>query len=257
MVHGMEIFSSIQGEGDRTGYPSIFVRTGLCNFKCSGFKVEYKDPKTNETKYGCDSYYSVDSAFKKNWVTYVDYKDFVKDILKEIPKYGDFNLVKPDIVFTGGEPLIYWDDEIYQKTLAYFISRGHHVTIETNASLDIDFTREYQKKIQFSQSVKLSNSGESQHKRINQETLVKIAENSPNSYLKFVINKDTWATDHQEINQILQDIPVYVQVWLMPLGDTRKMMEKNQKFTAEKAIELGFNYSHRVHITLWDNEAGV
>ncbi len=257
MIHIKEIFSSLQGEGERTGRPSIFVRTGLCNFTCPGFKVEYKDPKTNEKKYGCDSYYSVNPGYKQDWKSYIDYKDLVKDILAEMPEYGEFNLTKPDIVLTGGEPLLYWNDEVYQRTISYFISRGHHVTIETNASLDIEFTREYQKKIQFSQSVKLSNSGEPQHKRINIDTLTKIAENSPNSYLKFVIDKDTWEVDRKEIIEILENISVYLDVWLMPLGDTRKEMAKNQKFTADKCAEYGFAYSHRVHITLFDNKAGV
>jgi len=253
----MECFFSIQGEGARTGRPSVFVRTGLCNFTCEGFKVEYSDPKTKETKYGCDSYYSVNPNFKKDWKSIIDYKDLVKIILDVIPDTDEFDLNRCDIVFTGGEPLIYWEDEAYQRTLAYFISRGHKVTIETNASLDINFTREYQKEIQFSQSVKLSNSGEPQHKRINIETLTRIAETSPESYLKFVINKDTWAQDKKEIDEILEEIPVYTDVWLMPLGDTRKTMKENQLFTAEKAIENNFCYSHRVHITLWDNESGV
>ena len=257
MVNIMETFLSVQGEGERTGRLSVFVRTGLCNFNCSGFKVEYTDPKTGEIKYGCDSYYSVNPGFKKNWKQYINYKDLVDDILKQIPDYGKFNLIKPDIVMTGGEPLIYWEDEIYQRVLAYFISRGHHVTIETNAAMPIEFTREYQKKIQFSQSVKLSCSGEPQHKRINIETLTKIAENSPSSYLKFVVSEDTWEEDHKEIKEILDEIPVFVEVWLMPLGDTIESMAKNQKFIAEKCIEYGYSYSHRVHISVWDNEAGV
>ena len=257
MINIMEIFSSIQGEAERNGYPSIFVRSGLCNFTCAGFKVQYEDPKTGEKKYGCDSFYSVNPGFKKDWKQYIDYKDLVKDILEQVPEYGKFNLVKPDIVFTGGEPLVYWDDEVYQRTLAYFVSRGHHVTIETNASMDIKLTREYQKKIQFSQSVKLSNSGEPEHKRINLETLTTIAENSPNSYLKFVCTKEHWEQEIKEIESILEEIPVFVDVWLMPLGDTREEMAKNQRFIAEKCIEYGFNYSHRTHITLWDNASGV
>ena len=257
MVNIMEIFLSVQGEGERTGRQSVFVRSGLCNFSCPGFKVQYKDPKTGEEKYGCDSYYSVNPGFKKDWKQYIDYKELVDDILAQIPDYGVYNLLKPDIVFTGGEPMIYWDDEVYQRVLAYFVSRGHHVTIETNAALDIEFTREYQKKIQFSQSVKLSCSGEPQHKRLNIDTLTKIAENSPNSYLKFVVSEDTWDADYQEIREILDEIPVYVDVWLMPLGDTIKTMAQNQKFVVEKSIEHGYSYSHRVHISIWDNEAGV
>lgn len=256
MVNIMEVFYSIQGEGPRTGIPSVFVRTGLCNFKCPGFKVQYEDPKTGEKKYGCDSFYSVDPGFKQNWTPYTDYKELVNIILAELPDFGSFNHITPDIVFTGGEPLIYWDDPIYQRTLAYFISRGHQVTIETNAAMDIKFTREYQKKINFSQSVKLAVSGEPQHKRINIETLTNIAENT-DSYLKFVTSKDTWDEDYVEIKQILEEIPVYVTVWLMPLGDTIKEMGKNQKFILEKALEKGFNYAHRVHISIWDDESGV
>ena len=255
MVNVQEIFASVQGEGDRTGRLSVFVRTGLCNLRCPGFKVEYE--ADGEIRYGCDSFYAVDPAFRKNWNNYVDYKDLVQDILAVIPDYGDFNMVKYDIVFTGGEPLIYWNDDVYQQVLAYFISRGHHVTIETNAALDIDFDAEYQKKIQFSQSVKLSVSGEPEHKRINLDTLRKIADNTTNSYLKFVVSKDTWVEDHKEIKQILNEIPGYIDVYLMPLGDTIKEMEKNQKFTVEKCIEHGYSYSHRVHISIWDNEQGV
>jgi len=256
MIQINEMFYSIQGEGQRAGRPAVFIRTGLCNFRCPGFKVKYTDPKTGEKKYGCDSFYAVDPAFKKEWSAYTDYKSFVQDINNIIPDFGNHSITKPDIILTGGEPLLYWDDEIYQRTIAYYISRGFSVTIETNAALDINFTREYQKKIIFSQSVKLAISGEPEHKRINTNTLTKIAENT-NSFLKFVVSKDTWEQDIIEIKNILEEIPVYVDVWLMPLGDTNKTLEKNALFTAEQAMKLGFNYTDRTHIRLWDNKPGV
>jgi len=184
--------------------------------------------------------------------------DLVNEIDSKIPEFSKHNLIKPDIVFTGGEPLIYWNNKEYQKLLAHYISRGHHVTIETNASLDIDFNRKYQEEIQFSMSVKLSNSGEPKHKRINIENITNIMENSKNSYLKFVVNKDSWDEDFEEIKEILKDIPYYVEnVYLMPMGDTKEVLEKNAKFTMEKCIELGFLYSDRIHIRIWDNEPGV
>lgn len=257
MVQVMEMFYSIQGEGVRTGTPSIFVRTGLCNFRCPGFKVLYEDPKSGEKKYGCDSYYAVDPAFKKNWNAYSNYKDLVNDINACMPKLSIHSQTKPDIVLTGGEPLLYWNDEIYQRCIAYYISRGHKVTIETNAALDINFSREYQKQIIFSQSVKLSCSGEPEHKRFNIETLTKIAENAPKSYLKFVTSAETLEEDLKEIHILLDEIPVYVDVWLMALGDTKKTLHKNALTVAQRAMELGFNYSHRVHIELWNNLVGV
>jgi len=258
MISIMEIFYSVQGEGERTGRPSIFVRSGLCNFTCQGFGVEYEDPRTGESKYGCDSYYSVNPGFAKSWDLYENYIDIVYRIDGCIPKFSKHNLIKPDIVFTGGEPLILWKDKEYQKLLAHYISRGHHVTIETNASIDIEFTRKYQEQIQFSMSVKLSNSGEPKHKRININNITNILENSTNSYLKFVVDRDTWYTDFDEIKEILKDIPYYVEdVYLMPLGDTREKLEQNAKFAMEKCIEIGFLYSDRVHIRVWDNKGGV
>jgi len=257
VINICEIFYSIQGEGVRAGSPSVFVRTGLCNFQCRGFAVPYRDPETGEEKFGCDSFYSVDKNFKKDWTPYVDYLDLVHDIDKTIPDFGPFSLTKPDIVFTGGEPLILWNNKNYQRVISHYISRGHKVTIETNAALDIEFTRKYQEEIIFSASVKLSVSGEPEHKRFNIETLTKIAENTPNSYLKFVTSVESWDRDYEEINNLLKEIPVYMNIYLMPLGDTKETLERNSKFVIEKSMELGFMYSDRLHIRIWDNKQGV
>lgn len=257
MYNIYETFYSLQGEGSRMGVPSVFVRSSLCNFTCAGFKVQYEDPITGEKKYGCDSYYSVDKAFKSTWETVTDFEELVDRIDTTIPDFGKRSMTKPDIVFTGGEPLIYWKDEVFQRTISHYISRGHRVTIETNGSLDIEFTREYQKQIMFSASVKLSNSGEPENKRINIETLTKIFEFAPHSYLKFVVSEDSWKRDEQEILNILKDLPVYADIYLMPLGETTDEINNTSKFVFEKAMELGFNYSDRIHIRVFDNLAGV
>jgi len=258
MIPVMEVFGDcLQGEGQRAGHPSVFVRTALCNFSCKGFGVEYQTPQ-GETKHGCDSFYAVDKAFKKDWNYVQGWEELVDLISSKFPRLSKHNLVKPDIVFTGGEPLIYWNDNDYQMTLAYFISRGHHVTIETNSSIDIEFTREYQKQIQFSMSTKLSISGESEHKRLNIPNITNILENTKDSYLKFVVSKESWDQDFEEIKNILMNIPTYVKsVYLMPLGDVIEELEKNALFTYEKAVQLGFNYSDRLHIRMYDNKPGV
>ena len=256
MIPVMETFYSIQGEGTRAGVGSIFVRTGMCNFRCPGFKVEYT--VDGEKRYGCDSYYAVDTAFKKEWDYLETYEEIIDLIDSKLPTFSRHNLFKPDIVFTGGEPLIFWKNDDYQKVLAHYITRGHKITIETNAALPIDFTRKYQKEINFSMSVKLANSGEPEHKRINIENITNILENTENSYLKFVVNKDTWDVDFAEIKTLLKAIPSYVEsVYLMPLGDVVDVLESNAGFVFEKAMELGFKYSDRLHIRIFDNKPGV
>jgi 7-carboxy-7-deazaguanine synthase len=257
MLPIMEVFSSIQGEGSNAGHISVFIRVGGCNFRCPGFNVEYECPKTGDKKLGCDSFYSVDPAFKKDWNLVTSFEDIVDLVDEVIPSYPKAVLTKPEIVITGGEPTLYWQDVEFQKLLAYYVSRNHDVTIETNASKDIHFKRDYQRKIKFSMSVKLLNSGEAEHKRINIDNITNIIENAPQSYLKFVVDKNNMDNEEAEIDAILREIPVYVDCYLMPLGDTKVSLEENAKSVIELCIKKGFKYSDRLHIRIWDNEAGV
>ena len=141
--------------------------------------------------------------------------------------YHPENYTKPDIVITGGEPTIYWKDEEFQKLLAYFITRDYKVTIETNSSIDIDFIKSYQRKIIFSMSVKLSVSGEPEHKRINIDNISNIIENAKDSYFKFVISKETYEQDMKEIKNILKEVAAYTDVYLMPLGENSEQIKRN------------------------------
>lgn len=257
MIPIMEVFSSIQGEGSSAGHISIFIRVGGCNFQCPGFKVAYKDPKTGEEKFGCDSYYSVNTGFKKQW-NFVETFEEIVDMVDEImPVYPKAVLTKPEIVITGGEPTLYWKNAEFQKLLAYYTSRNHAVTIETNASRDIHFKRDYQRQIKFSMSVKLSNSGEAEHKRINIDNITNIIENSPQSYLKFVVDKNNIDNEEKEIDNLLREIPVYATVYLMPLGDIQETLEYNAEAAMALCLKKGFKYSDRLHIRIWGNKPGV
>lgn len=257
MLPVRELFGpTIQGEGARAGNISFFIRFGGCNFTCAGFGVEYKTP-SGETKFGCDSWYSVDKAFKKEWDV-LSYKDMVIRMNSLIAKSNlHAKDIKADIIVTGGEPLIYWKHDEFQNFLIYYISRGHKITIETNASIDIDFTKEYQKEIIFSMSVKLKNSGEPEHKRLNIDNISNILENAQNSYFKFVVNAEDKDSIALEIDSILQEIPWFASVYLMPMGETNEILNKNALPCAELALEKGWKYSDRLHIRLWNDKEGV
>ena len=250
MLEVNEIFGpTIQGEGKKIGTPSVFVRFGKCNMQCEGFEVEYETP-SGIKKCSCDSFYASDIAFRDEWKKYKTADALIDEVAKLLPNY------KVDIILTGGEPLLYWNDEEFQKFLKYYIENGYSITIETNASIDIELTKEWQKSILFSMSVKLSNSGESLNKRVNIKTLTNIINNTEDSYLKFVIDKAFLSYASSEIDDILSKIPE-CEVYIMPLGDTAELIDKNSLSVIEFALEKGFKYSDRLHIRVWNNKRGV
>ena len=250
MLEVNEIFGpTIQGEGKKVGTPSVFVRFGKCNMQCAGFEVEYETP-SGIKKCSCDSFYASDIAFRDDWKKYESSKPLIEEVNKLLPNY------KVDIVITGGEPLLYWNDIEFQKFMYYYISHDYKITIETNASIDIEFTQDWQKKILFSNSVKLSNSGEPLSKRVNINTLTNIINFCDDSYLKFVIDKEFLPLASKEIDDIIKQIP-FCEVYLMPLGDTAQIIDKNSLSVIEFAIEKGYMYSDRLHIRVWDNKRGV
>lgn len=250
MLEVNEIFGpTIQGEGKKIGTPSVFVRFGKCNMTCSGFEVEYETP-SGIKKCSCDSFHASDIAFRDEWHKYKQASELIKEVDKIIPDY------KVDIVLTGGEPLLYWHDLEFQKFMKHYIQNGYAITIETNASLNITLNEKWQKKILFSMSVKLSNSGEPLNKRINISTLTNIIEFCDDSYLKFVIDKEFLNQASNEIDNITNQIP-NCEVYLMPLGDTATLIDKNSLPVIELALKKGYKYSDRLHIRVWDNKRGV
>ncbi len=255
MLEINEIFGpTIQGEGKFIGTSSIFIRFSRCNMRCEGFNVTYKTPK-GQIKKSCDTYYAVDTVFKKQWKK-MSSEEIIDEVSKLMPDY------KADIVISGGEPLLNWEKEEFQKILKHYVKNDHRVTIETNASIDINFEKEYQKKLIFSMSVKLSNSLESLKKRVNINSLEKILQNTKESYFKFVINKSSIIETEKEIKEILKklnsinNVPK-AEVFLMPRGESNEEIENNSQATINMAIKNGFKYSDRLHIRIWDNKRGV
>ena len=96
----VEIFNSIQGEGHHTGTPSIFIRFGGCNLKCSW----------------CDTEFDV---WEKMTIT---------EIIKTVEQWPTRR-----IVYTGGEPAIQ-DLGPLSKELH---SRGYNIAIETNGTVEL------------------------------------------------------------------------------------------------------------------------
>lgn len=229
----------LQGEGYYAGHPAVFIRLGGCNLRCPGFGPN-----------GCDSSFSVDVRLRKTWKQY-ELNELKLAINKLIPSYAE-SKAKPIIVFTGGEPTLYYEQ--LADLVTYYVTRDYVVQFETNATKLIDFNlHPIYKRVGFSMSVKLSNSGEPEHRRINLLAINAILQNTSNSFFKFVIAKDE---DVVEATELLKEIPYYASVYLMPMGETKLELDMRSKLVYEAAVKYGFVYSPRLHIEMYNDEKG-
>ncbi|MEB3187607.1 MAG: 7-carboxy-7-deazaguanine synthase QueE [bacterium] len=101
-----EIFTSIQGEGLRTGVPSTFVRLVGCNLACSW----------------CDTPYT--------WR-----EDVLDPGTPLAPEAIAARIETRDVVLTGGEPTLHDLGSLLD------VLPGHFVTVETNATRYVDDAR--------------------------------------------------------------------------------------------------------------------
>lgn len=255
MLYLVEDFLSIQGEGKYAGVSSIFFRFGGCNFSCAGFNVAKKSPNDNNILVGCDSLFAVNSAFKGNWKKIFDSKELT-NILASHEK--PLNYI-PHVVVTGGEPLINYKNLAFYNFIFEAIKTKHKITVETNASIELDFEKyPIYKELVFSMSVKLENSFEPKEKRLNFGAISQICDNAKEAFFKFVVDEQS-IKDKSAITQIKEIVENYknVPIYCMALGKDEKELVKNSLSVVNFCIENGYNYSDRVHVRIWNDKVGV
>ena len=252
MLYLVEHFYSIQGEGRYTGSPSLFFRFGGCNMKCEGFGCSEIAPDGSEVL-GCDTVYAVNKEhFSQNWIPITEANQLLNILdLYELPR-------AVDIVLTGGEPLIYANDEIFIEFLEELHKKGHQITFETNGSLGVDFVKfPIYKECIFALSVKLSNSNEPLRKRVNGDVIYSIASHAKEAFFKFSIDAESINLGlEDEINTIVEHSPK-TKVYCMPLGGNKAEVEANTEPLIEFCKAKGYNFSDRLHIRIWDVNKGV
>jgi 7-carboxy-7-deazaguanine synthase len=252
MFYITEQFFSIQGEGRYAGVPSYFLRTGGCNLSCPGFSAAYEID--GEMRFGCDTYFAVDSHFASSWQKITSPDTLIIELEQEFVKIG----YTPDVVITGGEPLMYAKDEVFYSVIAALVKKGVKITFETNGTIEIDFEKyPAYKSCVFALSLKLSNSGEPKEKRIVPTALLSIQEHTKEAFLKFTIDAalvDRTALD--EINEIREMLPK-LDIYCMPVGESRDSIWKNDRSVFAFCMKHNFCYSDRLHIRVFDTTQGV
>ncbi|MDR0579709.1 MAG: 7-carboxy-7-deazaguanine synthase QueE [Campylobacteraceae bacterium] len=248
-----ESFLSIQGEGKYAGIPSVFLRFGGCNLTCKGFGCESISPLDGSKLVGCDSIFAVDKKhFGKSWEKLCD-----KELFEKVMFYTKELSYKPHIVITGGEPLIHHKHKDFYGLLK--LLDDFFVFVETNATTVVDFEKfNLYKNVSFCMSVKLSNSGESYIKRVNQKAIEAICKNAKEAFFKFVLDEQMIKEGkaQKEIEDIVKDY-TNISIYCMPLGKNKKELETNSKSVISFCIKNGYNYTDRIHVRLWNDKRGV
>ena len=290
-----EIFYSTQGEGRYVGVPSVFLRTFGCNFTCGGFgmprgEVSVERDSVDSDKYksfadlplvhtGCDSYASWDPRFKDFSPT-KDTDTLVNELLVLTPngRWQQYTGNPVHLVITGGEPLLGWQ-RVYPELLEHSRMLDlDYITFETNGTqpLSSEFQNYIEKwhttwrgtnesdhdqffgrwrEMQFSVSPKLSASGEKWEDAIRPEVVVEYQQFGY-TYLKFVVaSKEDFDEVQKAVGEYRQ-AGFMGQVYVMPVGGTTELYDKNKLFVAEEALKLGYIYSPRLHVDLWGNGWG-
>lgn len=227
-----EIFYSIQGEGELTGVPSVFLRTSGCNLRCSW----------------CDTPYA-------SW----NPEGVQRNVAELVAAVESFPAAR-HVVLTGGEPMI---AKGIRELAGEIKKTGRHITIETAATvapegIACDLA---------SLSPKLLNSApdpiehaawRKKHEATRwQPEVVRAWIDAYPYQFKFVVAKPE---DVDELEHMLaalkREIPRH-KVLLMPEGTTLEKMRARSAWLGELCKARGYRYAHRLHIELYGNKRGT
>ncbi|MDE0686930.1 MAG: 7-carboxy-7-deazaguanine synthase QueE [Candidatus Poribacteria bacterium] len=222
-----ELFHTIQGEGQLIGVPSVFFRTSYCNLRCVWCDTPYTSWKPEDRNIS------------------------VAESVDAISQYRCKH-----VVITGGEPFIQARE--LMELCCELDKRGHHITIETNATLFAAVPAHL-----ISMSPKLRNSNppadnrffkRHERGRIRPDVIRKFLDQYP-CQVKFVVDTPE---DLAEIQALQTEIDIPAEtILLMPQGTTPTVLRQKQEWLVDLCKENGYRYSPRVHVDIWGDKRGV
>ena len=226
-----EVYSSIQGEGQFAGTPSVFVRTTGCNLRC----------------WFCDTPFT-------SWQPeglHVSVADLVQQA-------NAFDI--EHVVLTGGEPLLQPEAVPLCEQL---LAAGPFVTIETAGTVFRPVPASL-----MSISPKLANSSPAragtadaarwdvrhEQSRSRPDVITRLIATTEFQF-KFVVDAPS---DLAEITDYLAAWPQVSgdRIWLMPQARTREELQTRSEWLEAEALRLGVRFSSRWQIAEFGNARG-
>lgn len=215
----VEIFETVEGEGTRAGFPTVFVRLFGCNLRCVW----------------CDTKYSYPPAE-------AEFVMSIADIVAEVEKYRATHLC-----LTGGEPLLYGERSATLIEALVATGRLTDLHIETNGAIDLaPFLERIDSPIvRYVMDCKLPDSGEFERMVMTNFALLREQDE-----VKFVIAGDR---DFEAACAVLETyptkaLPLFSPVWetMPPEKLVRRMLERGLSH-----VKL----SLQLHKIIWDPAA--
>ena len=227
-----ELFFSIQGEGELTGVPSVFVRTSGCNLRCRW----------------CDTKYA-------SWKPEGD-NVTINDLLDKVCSYPARH-----VVISGGEPMIAKGIEEFVHLLK---ESGKHITIETAGTISPNGIQCDLASLSPKLSDSTPNEGDinkewidrHESKRLDYDILSEWV-NSYNFQLKFVVSKEEEIKEIQNVISRIEGKILPEKVLLMPEGIDPDTLRSRYDLLIDLCKENGYRLCNRLHIDLFGNTPGT
>jgi 7-carboxy-7-deazaguanine synthase len=222
-----EIFYSLQGEGFLAGVPSVFIRIAGCPLRCRW----------------CDTKYA--------WSKEAGQQFSIDEIIRSIQQWPC-----RFVVVTGGEPMVDPDLPLLVRGLK---AVGKHITIETSG---IAYVPDMPCDL-MSISPKLSNALPDDAKlaaihnnsKLDLAVLGELISNY-NYQLKFVVDSVNDLPEIQEVIYKIDNIDIE-KVMLMPQAATKDELLTKSQMVADMCKLVGYTFSLRLQVLIWNNERGT
>ncbi|MEW9698557.1 7-carboxy-7-deazaguanine synthase QueE [Paenibacillus sp. SI8] len=212
----VEIFETVEGEGTRAGFPTVFVRLFGCNLRCIW----------------CDTKYSYPPAEAENVMT-------IAEIVSKVESFRSRH-----ICLTGGEPLLYGEKSLALVEALAALEQVDDLHIETNGAIDLApfVSAIASPKVRYIMDFKLPGSGEMEQMVVSNFGLLRKQDE-----LKFVIGSEE---DFRTAVRVLEQHPTKALPMFSPVWETmppRRLVE----LMLEAGLS-GVKLNMQLHKIIWD-----